>query len=319
MPYASVLDYSHMGIIARIPALYRAILIILFGIFAFDLMGVFVRILGEEFPIFQISALRNIFGVIPALLFVMASGSIAGLRRICTPYQIGLCAFRGLSVIFAQICYYTALSHIAFATATTLAFAGPMFITALSVPVLGHKVGFWRWSAVILGFIGVIVIMRPGADAFEFYAILPVLAAVGYAMASVTVRLFPSDVGSSEIQLVTQIFSLVFSVIILLVFADPLPITGSADWLKFLMVGICGGIGVLCLVTSYRLVEPGQIAPFEYLGIPISFILGYIFFSEAPFDQLIPGVFLIIGAGLIIVWRERHINAKKETGDADAS
>ncbi|HCP17789.1 MAG TPA: EamA/RhaT family transporter, partial [Alphaproteobacteria bacterium] len=110
----------------------------------------------------------------------------------------------------------------------------------------------------------------------------------------------------SEIQLVTQIFSLVFSVIILLVFADPLPITGSADWLKFLMVGICGGIGVLCLVTSYRLVEPGQIAPFEYLGIPISFILGYIFFSEAPFDQLIPGVFLIIGAGLIIVWRERH-------------
>jgi drug/metabolite transporter (DMT)-like permease len=123
-----------MGFIRRIPPLYRAIIIILFGIFAFDLMGVFVRILGKEFPIFQISVMRNIFGVIPPLLLVLAARSMTGLHKICTPYLIGLCAFRGITVIFAQISYYTALSHIAFATATTLAFAGPMFITALSVP-----------------------------------------------------------------------------------------------------------------------------------------------------------------------------------------
>ena len=309
MPFASVPDYNSMGVISRIPALYRAIIIILFGIFAFDLMGVFVRILGEEFPIFQVSVMRNIFGTIPALLLVLAARSMTGLRKICTPYQIGLCMFRGIVVIFAQICYYTALSHIAFATATTLAFAGPMFITALSVPVLGHKVGFWRWSAVILGFIGVIIIMRPGADAFELYAVLPVLAAMGYALSSITVRLFHDEVGSSEIQLVTQLFSLIFSIIIMYIFSNPLPISSGEEWGKFIIMGFCGGIGVLCLITSYRLAEPGQVAPFEYLGIPISFILGYIFFSEAPFGQLIPGVFLIIAAGLIIVWRERRLKS----------
>lgn len=293
--------------ISRIPALYRAIAIILFGIFAFDLMGVFVRLLGQDFPIFQISVMRNMFGVIPALILVLLTSSLTGLRKVFTPSLISLCAFRGLVVNFAQICYYTALSHIAFATATTLAFAGPMFITALSVPILGHKVGFWRWSAVILGFVGVMAIMRPGADAFSVYATLPVLAALGYAISSITVRLFPDDIGSSEIQLVTQIFSLIFSIIILYIFSDPIPVTNGNDWLKFLIVGVCGGIGVLCLVTSYRLAEPGQVAPFEYLGIPISFILGYIFFKEAPFNQLIPGVFLIIGAGLIIVWRERRM------------
>jgi len=77
----------------------------------------------------------------------------------------------------------------------------------------------------------------------------------------------------------------------------------------FASVGICGGVGVLCLVSSYRLAEPGQLAPFEYFGIPISFVLGYLVFAEAPFDQLIPGVFIIIGAGLIIVWRERKLQS----------
>jgi len=293
----------------NLPPLYRAIAIILFGILAFDMMGVVVRLLSDTFSIYQISTMRNLFGIIPALLFVLISRSMRGVLLMMTPRLIILTIFRALSVNLAQICYYTALSYIAFATATTLAFAGPLFITALSVPVLGHKVGFWRWSAVIIGFLGVMMIMRPSGDAFTVYAILPVLAAMGYALSSITVRLFPEDISSSAIQLVTQIFTTIFSIILLYMVSTPLPITMSNDWLMFASVGICGGVGVLCLVSSYRLAEPGQLAPFEYFGIPISFVLGYLVFAEAPFDQLIPGVFIIIGAGLIIVWRERKLQS----------
>ena len=289
----------------NLPPLYRAIAIILFGILAFDLMGVVVRLLSDEFSIYQISTMRNLFGTIPAVVFVLISRSARDVFSIMTPRLFLLTVFRALSVNMAQICYYTALSYIAFATATTLAFAGPLFITALSVPVLGHKVGFWRWSAVIIGFLGVMLIMRPGGDAFTIYAILPVLAAMGYALSSITVRLFPEEISSSAIQFVTQIVTTIFSVILLYALSTPLPITTGHDWLMFLSVGVCGGVGVLCLVSSYRLAEPGQLAPFEYFGIPISFVLGYLAFSEAPFGQLIPGVFIIIGAGLIIVWRER--------------
>lgn len=293
----------------NLPPLYRAIAIILFGILAFDMMGVVVRLLSDTFSIYQISTMRNLFGIIPALLFVLISRSMRGVLLMMTPRLIILTIFRALSVNLAQICYYTALSYIAFATATTLAFAGPLFITALSVPVLGHKVGFWRWSAVIIGFLGVMMIMRPSGDAFTVYAILPVLAAMGYALSSITVRLFPEDISSSAIQLVTQIFTTIFSIILLYMVSTPLPITMSNDWLMFASVGICGGVGVLCLVSSYRLAEPGQLAPFEYFGIPISFVLGYLVFAEAPFDQLIPGVFIIISAGLIIVWRERKLQS----------
>ncbi len=289
----------------NLPPLYRAIAIILFGILAFDLMGVVVRLLSDEFSIYQISTMRNLFGTIPAVVFVLISRSARDVFSIMTPRLFLLTVFRALSVNMAQICYYTALSYIAFATATTLAFAGPLFITALSVPVLGHKVGFWRWSAVIIGFLGVMLIMRPGGDAFTIYAILPVVAAMGYALSSITVRLFPEEISSSAIQFVTQIVTTIFSVILLYALSTPLPITTGHDWLMFLSVGVCGGVGVLCLVSSYRLAEPGQLAPFEYFGIPISFVLGYLAFSEAPFGQLIPGVFIIIGAGLIIVWRER--------------
>jgi len=289
----------------NLPPLYRAIAIILFGILAFDLMGVVVRLLSDEFSIYQISTMRNLFGTIPAVVFVLISRSARDVFSIMTPRLFLLTVFRALSVNMAQICYYTALSYIAFATATTLAFAGPLFITALSVPVLGHKVGFWRWSAVIIGFLGVMLIMRPGGDAFTIYAILPVVAAMGYALSSITVRLFPEEISSSAIQFVTQIVTTIFSVILLYALSTPLPITTGHDWLMFLSVGVFGGVGVLCLVSSYRLAEPGQLAPFEYFGIPISFVLGYLAFSEAPFGQLIPGVFIIIGAGLIIVWRER--------------
>lgn len=293
----------------RLSHLYRAIAIILFGILAFDLMGVLVRLLSADFSIYQISTMRNLFGIIPALLFVLVSRSLGDLSSLMTPRLILLTIFRALSVNLAQICYYTALSYIAFATATTLAFIGPLFITALSVPVLGHKVGFWRWSAVLIGFLGVLLVMQPGGDAFTIYALLPVLAAMGYALSSITVRLFPEDVSSSAIQLVTQIFTLIFSVILLYAFSTPLPINTAMNWVMFMGVGLCGGVGVLCLVSSYRLADPGQLAPFEYFGIPISFVLGYLFFAEAPFNQLIPGVFIIIGAGMIIVWRERQLQS----------
>jgi drug/metabolite transporter (DMT)-like permease len=298
-----------MPLFSQLSYLYRAIAIILFGILAFDLMGVLVRILSAEFSIYQISTMRNLFGIIPALLFVLLSRSFRDLSSLMTPRLILLTIFRALSVNLAQICYYTALSYIAFATATTLAFTGPLFITALSVPLLGHKVGFWRWSAVLIGFLGVMLIMQPGGDAFTIYALLPVLAAMGYALSSITVRLFPEDVSSSAIQFVTQIFTMIFSVILLYAFSTPLPINTASNWAMFLSVGVCGGVGVLCLVSSYRLADPGQLAPFEYFGIPISFVLGYIFFTEAPFDQLIPGVFIIIGAGMIIVWRERKLQS----------
>ena len=96
-------------------------------------------------------------------------------------------------------------------------------------------------------------------------------------------------------------------------------IAGARDGLLIVILGALGGIGVLCLAISYRLADPSTISPFEYFGIPISFALGWLFFAEAPFDDLFPGILFIVGAGMIIMLRERRMArlkpAEEETAD----
>ena len=98
---------------------------------------------------------------------------------------------RGLSIVFAQGCFYLSIMNLEYATAATLVFATPIFLTALSVPLLGNMVGPWRWFAVLFGFLGIVIIVKPGSDIFSVYALLPVGAAFGYALSSVLVKLFP--------------------------------------------------------------------------------------------------------------------------------
>ena len=139
--------------------LILAIGVIFFGIIAFDMMGIIVRLLGDTYPILQIAAMRNFFGMIPALLLLAHARQFAALPRLNQPRLHAINLLRSISVVVAQFSFYTALTKIEFATAGALGFSGPIFITALSVPLLGHVVGVWRWSAIFIGFAGVLTIM----------------------------------------------------------------------------------------------------------------------------------------------------------------
>lgn len=288
--------------------LFRAVVIIIFGIVAFDMMAVTVRMLGSEYPILQILVLRNILGIIPALLLLIFGAGLYSLRRIINKQHMKIIMIRSISVLVAQISYYTALTKIEFATAATLGFTSPFFVTLLSIPLLGHQIGFIRFSAIVIGFLGVIVIFQPYNDSFNFWLMLPVLAGFGYGLSSVLVRLIPNEVPSAAIQISQQFLTCIFGFCFLISFDEIKPIVSLNDLYLFALMGFCGGIGVLCLVISYRLADPSSVSVFEYFGIPVSFILGWLFFTEAPFSTLFPGVLLIIGAGLLIIFRERKVN-----------
>ena len=191
------------------------------------------------------------------------------------------------------------------ATATTLTFIGPVFITLLSIVLLKHKVGIWRWVAVMAGFLGVLLIMRPGSEIFTPFALLPICAAFGYSLAVVSVRLLDDAIPTATINLYALIGALVGSTIILLSTGNFVAIEKTGEWLWLIAMGTVGGFAVLCLITAYRLTRPGNLSPFEYIGIPFSFTLGWLFFDESPFDKLFPGVILIVAGGLLIAWRER--------------
>jgi drug/metabolite transporter (DMT)-like permease len=288
--------------------LFRAVAIILFGIVAFDMMAVTVRMLGGEYPILQISVLRNIFGIIPALLLLIIGPGLSSLRRILNKHYLKIIMIRSIAILVAQFSYYTALTKIEFATAATLGFTSPFFVTLLSIPLLGHQIGFVRFAAIIIGFLGVTVIFQPFNDSFTFWMLLPVLAGFGYGLSSVLVRLIPDEVPSAAIQISQQLLTCILGFCFLISFDDIKPIGSINDLYLFALMGFCGGVGVLCLVISYRLADPSSVSVFEYFGIPVSFILGWLFFTEAPFSTLFPGVLLIIGAGLLIVFRERRVH-----------
>ncbi len=285
----------------------RAVAVALIAILLFDIQGAIIKILGSHYSIPQIATFRNIFGLIPSLLLVYLTVTVTRGSARFRLRQWPLAILRGASIAGAQFCLYLSLSLMDFAIATTLVYAGPLFITILSVPLLHHRIGVIRWLAVIIGFIGIILIMRPQGDIFQWFSMLPICAAFFYAFSSVLVRLFDDNSPTAVINLHTNASTLVFTVLMMIITASYIPITTLTDWMWMLLMGIVGGMAVFSLITAYRLTLPSNLSPFEYFGILFAFVIGWLVFDEAPFDRLIPGVFLIVGGGLLIFWRERHI------------
>ena len=284
----------------------RAVFFVLLAIFLFDLQGVIIKFLGDRYPVQQLASFRNVFGLIPSLMVLLLSREWHAHGRQFRIRQWKLGLLRGLSIAAAQFCFYLSITKMELATASTLTYISPVLITLLSIPLLGDRVGLWRWMAVAVGFIGVILIMDPGGDWFTFYSLLPLGAALGYSLSTVVVRLMDDEVPTGLINMYASVGALMGSLSIMAATTGYLSIETAQDWWLLLAMGLVGGFAVLALIYAYRLTQPANLSPYEYFGIPFAFVLGWGFFDEAPFDKLIPGVFFIVVGGLIIAWRVRQ-------------
>lgn len=295
----------------------RAVAYILLAILLFDMQGVIIKFLGDRYPVQQLSSFRNIFGLIPSVLVLVLSRDWHARGRIIKIRQWRLGLIRGLFIGVAQFCFYLGITKMEFATAATLTYISPVLITLLSIPILKHHVGLWRWSAVFLGFIGVLMIMAPGSEIFTPYSLLPVGAALGYSLSTVCVRLVDDNVPTGLINMYASVGALMASLTILFATTGYLGVESTFDWLLLLAMGLVGGCAVLSLINAYRLAKPASLSPFEYFGIPFAFILGWAFFDEAPFEKLLPGVLLIVAGGMLIAWRERNKRPPTTTSTND--
>ena len=292
---------------------YLAVGAMLLGIVLIDSYGIIIKSLGDLYSTTQLLVFRNVFAIIPLIILILFSQDDSKIFKDLNKKFIVVCLIRGLCFTGVNVFFFISVINMQYAIAMTLTFASPFFIALLSIFILKDKVGIYRWSAIVIGFFGVVMIMKPTSDVFVIYSIFPILVAFCWSLSMIVLKFIPENISTAKIQFYSLFFSIVGAIILYFISSDHQPIENIFHLFLMVMTGILGGTGGILFIYAYRLMLPSKLAPFEYLGIPSSFILGWVFFQEAPIDQLFPGVLAIVLAGMIIIWRD----AKKENLQRD--
>lgn len=313
-----------------------AIALILIGICAISVNDMLVKQLSGGYPLHEIVFARSGIGLFFSLIFVQLEGG----WRILKTDDPGLNILRGLLIVVANMTFFLAVAALPLADATALFFVAPLFITLLSIPILGEKVGPMRLAAVAVGFVGVVIMQRPweGADELQVSRIvllLPVFAALTYALNQLLTRKLGARAKASALAVYIQLAFIVVSVGFYAVAGDgrflPQDASTSAtfllrawtwpaagDWWVFAGLGCNGAIVGYCLSQAYRLADAATVAPFEYLGLPLSVFWGLVIFGDLPVWEVWVGIFLILASGLFVFVREqqkaRHLARRELVG-----
>ena len=282
----------------------KAILTCLLAYFFFDIMSVHVRILSINYSPQELSVYRNVIGVLPAIFYLWYSKELSLKISDYKLEQWKLAISRGLVIAIAQLCLYTAIAKLELATVSALGQVSALFTVLLAIFIYNEQVGFWRWTAVIFGFVGALMIIRPGSDIFSWYSILPICAAFCYASSIITLRSFKSSISSAILFLYSAISAAFGAIFLAFGSISFTPIKSPIDGILITSMAVCGGFGVVFLMYAFRNAPSALLAPFSYFGILTSFLIGWIVFNEFPVDTLFPGVLLILISGFVIIWRE---------------
>jgi len=279
------------------PAL-RGIILMCVSTVAFSIMHGLVRFVSEVLPPFQIAFFRNIFGLAFLLPLLMRS-RFAVLRT----KKIGLHALRGVINIVAMLMFFTALSISPLAKVTALSFTAPIFMGILAVLVLGERFRIYRWLAILCGFVGMLIILRPGIVAIDTGALLATCAAALWAVAMVLIKIMSRTESSLTIVAYMGIFLGIFSIIPALWVWQPFGFQ-TLGWL--VLIGLFGTAAQMSLSQSLKETDPTALMPFDFLKLIWTTLIGAWFFAEIPDIYTWIGAAVIFSSGLFIAFRERQ-------------
>jgi drug/metabolite transporter (DMT)-like permease len=281
--------------IPRAPA--RGILYMLLAILLFAGMDALVKLAAARHPVGQIVFFRNLFAFLPVVYFIRRAGGLSVLRTRRLRQHI----LRSLFGVASMACTFLAFALLPLADAVALCLSAPIFLTALSVPLLGEKVGWRRWSAVVVGFVGILVMTRPGSGVFGAGAALALAAALLYALAMVQVN----RMSASEAPAATVFY---FTLCAVLLSAASLPwqwATPSPAMLACLIaIGLIGGMAQMALTLAYSQAPVSVAAPFEYASLIFATGFGYAIWGDLPDRYILLGAAIVAASGLYILHRE---------------
>tara|TARA_B110000438_G_scaffold231379_1_gene226699 strand:- start:413 stop:1264 length:852 start_codon:yes stop_codon:yes gene_type:complete len=267
-------------------------------------MDTIAKYLSVEISFFQITWARYFFTVFFTLPFMFFFFR----KNLTWSSEPKLQIFRGLTLFFANILFFYSISVISMAKALTLAFVAPLITTALSPFFLGEKVGFRRWLAVIVGFIGSLVVIRPGIIEFNLASVAALGTGFFYGIYLIITR----KLHTSDSPLLTLLLTGVVGAVVSSFFVPIVWINLSYNqWLLLGLMGIFACLGHLFLILSLKYADASRLAPFGYFEIVTNVMLGYYFFGDFPHYWTWAGLTIIVCSGIYITIRERFIAAKK--------
>ena len=260
-------------------------------------MDTIAKYLSSEISFFQITWARyffTVFWTLPIMFFFFR-------KKLKWSEHPRLQILRGITLLLANICFFYSISVISMAKALTLAFIAPLVTTALSPIFLNEKVGIKRWSAVIVGFIGSLVVIRPGLIDFN----LATFSALGTGFLYGVYLIITRKLHTVDNPLLTLLITGVVGAIISSLFVNIVWVNlNQSQWLWLALMGIFACLGHLLLIYSLRYADASKLAPFGYFEIVTNIILGYYFFKDFPDIWTFAGLFIIISSGIYVFRRE---------------
>jgi drug/metabolite transporter (DMT)-like permease len=275
----------------------RGILFMLLCVLLFGFMDTLVKLAAERHPTGQIIFFRNAFALIPLWFFIRQAGGVSVLRTRYVTQHIVRSLTGGVSMALT----FLAFALMPLADVVAMGLSAPIFLTALSVPLLGEPVGWRRWSAVGVGFVGILVITRPGSGVFGAVALLPLASAALYAVAMIQIRKVSTREPAATMAFYFTAFAgLMGAASLPWQWVTPTPLMLGS----LIVIGISGGLAQMALTQAYRLAPVSLVAPFEYSAMPLSAVLGYAVWGQMPDRFVWLGAAIVVVSGLYILHRE---------------
>ena len=270
------------------------------SICGFSLMDVIVK-WSVDYPIGQILFFRGFFGII-FYFFVIPKDRLHNFYQTKRP---GLHSLRCIAGLIAIVAIFIALRKLPLATVVSISFATPIFTTIFSIYLLSEKVGIYRWLAVLVGFVGILIITEPGISELNIYYIFPIIFCLGLSYVAITLRQLSS---TEPVWLISFYFSLAITLLSFLTIPYGWVMPSVNHFLLLSLIGVFGGVSNLWLSQSYKYSEVSLVTPLKYLALVFAIIFGYFIWGEIPTIKTLVGAFLVIVSTLIIFRREIYKN-----------
>jgi drug/metabolite transporter (DMT)-like permease len=276
-----------------------------------------IKFLSGDYALHQVVLIRSCLGLALTMCVIAPFNGGFGVFRTKRLRQHLL---RGGFVVMANMMFFLGLAAMPLADATAIFFISPILITLFSIIFLKESVGPWRWTAIIVGFLGVIIMIRPGTGSFQLASVYPLIAAVSYAGLHTMTRRLGSTESAATLSVYIQVTFILVTLVIGLAIGDgrfgnqtdpalkfllrSWSWPPSSDYGYFLLIGFGVATGGFLISQAYKVAEAAFVAPFEYAAMPLAIVLGILVFGEWPDTIAYIGMTFIIGAGIITIWRE---------------